>query len=88
MQDVQTPRHRQYLVTLKSGDIGIFTNTHDVARYENLLMSGMYGIMPRGGGSNILITPESVQSIIEIADEARENKKDAPGKVSNGDDER
>ena len=66
---------RRYLVKLKSGDSGVFENTHKVENYESLLVSGIYGIVSIRGGNYIHINSDTVDSIHEIVDESQEEGK-------------
>lgn len=57
---------KSYLVTLKSGDTGIFANDNHFENYPERLLSGMYSIIPRRGGDAIQLNTSTVVSVQEI----------------------
>ena len=65
---VEAELNKKYRVTLKSGEYKDFTDTRNLPNYKDILVSGMYGIIPRGGGDNIIITPDNVASIEELGE--------------------
>ncbi|HEY5695556.1 MAG TPA: hypothetical protein VIQ80_01865 [Candidatus Saccharimonadales bacterium] len=66
---VQDIAPRSYLVTLKSGKTGVFTNNGNFPNYKDMLLSGVYNITDRRDPKAIVerITMSNVVSIDEIS---------------------
>lgn len=62
------------MVTLKSGDTGIFTNDNHFKNHPERLLSGIYSIVPRRGDNAIQLNPNTIASIGETESDGYPSK--------------